>query len=81
MTPFETSPARRGLDELLRSAPHLDVLSVTQSDVWTLVVLGQRSEDESEAWARHNYAIFKRTGAVHGLGHDGAVTDDPVLLP
>jgi hypothetical protein len=27
------------------------------------------------------YAIWKKTGAVHTIGADGAVSDDPVWLP
>jgi hypothetical protein len=76
------SAARRGFDLLLHNAPHLDVLAVEwqRDGPWLLVTLGQRSEgDDVVAWARHRYAVFKRTGAVHGFLADGSVTDDPVL--
>lgn len=46
---------------------------------WLLVYLGQRSDDGFEAWARHDYAIWKRTGAVHLVGADGAVIDPPLI--
>lgn len=50
---------------------------------WLLVELGQPSEsfDEHPAWAVYRYAIWKRTGAVHVVGGDGAVSDDPILTP
>jgi hypothetical protein len=83
---MEPSAARQGLNLLLAStAPVLDVVSVEwqPEGPWILVSLGQRSEtfEEHEAWALHPYAIWKQTGAVHGIGPDGAVTDDPVLVP
>jgi len=80
---FEPSPARRGLDVLLRSLPFFDVIEIEwQADgPWLLVTLGQRSEGDAEAWARHRYAIWKTTGAVHGYNADGSVTDDLVLAP
>lgn len=81
---------RRALDALLARYPDFDLLSVDWqepdgwgsmlSGVWLIVVLGQRSDDGSETWARHSFAIWKTTGAVHGLGHDGAVTDDPLFV-
>lgn len=48
---------------------------------WVLVTLGQPSDsfDELPAWALYNYAIWKRTGAVHVLELDGAVSDDPII--
>jgi hypothetical protein len=80
---FESSPARRGLDLLLAQAPHLDLLKAEwqAEGPWLLVTLGQRSAGVRETWARHRYAIFTNTGAVHGLQQDGAVTDDPILQP
>jgi hypothetical protein len=79
---YDQSPARRGLDRLLAVMPHLDLIRLEwQGDgPWVLIDLGQRSEGEAEAWAIHRYAIFKRTGAVHGMS-GGAVTDDPILMP
>ena len=65
-------------------SPHLDVLHIEwQTDgPWLLVELGQSTvAPEGEVWARHRYAIWKRTGAVHGYEADGSVTDDPVLKP
>jgi hypothetical protein len=83
MTPF-----RRGLDWLLATHPDFDLLDATipgrsigQPSPWLLVVLGQPSEGEQTAYAIHRYAIFKNTGAVHLLGSDGAVSDDPVYVP
>jgi hypothetical protein len=87
-----TSPARRGLDELLKQHPFYDVLEVDwQIDVdeggrrwagpWILVNLGQPSEavETTPAWAVHRFAIWRSTGAVYPIGHDGAVTDDPLI--
>lgn len=50
---------------------------------WVLVEIGQPSEtfDQTPAWATLSYAIFKRTGAIHDIGHDGAVGDDPIWSP
>jgi len=81
---FEPSAARRGLDRLLAVSPHLDVLSIEwQTDgPWLLVELGQPTvAPDGEVWARHRYAIWKTTGAVHGYEADGSVTDDPVMTP
>lgn len=46
---------------------------------WLLVTLGQPSEGENEAYARWEFAIWKRTGAVYRVGLDGAVPDDPII--
>lgn len=46
---------------------------------WLCVDLGQASEGEVEAFAVWRFAILKTTGAVYGIGHDGAVADDPLL--
>jgi len=90
---FEPSPARRGLDALLRTHPHLELVdadwqgwNMPPGDVagpWLLVMLGQPSADGSDNFAIYPFAIFKRTGAVHGYDPDlpGAVTDDPILVP
>jgi hypothetical protein len=80
---FDPSPARRGLDLLLATYPHLDLIELEwQADgPWLLVTLGQESDDEPKVFARHPYAILRSTGAVHGIQHDGAVTDDPILAP
>jgi hypothetical protein len=50
---------------------------------WFLVTLGQPSERYEGGvppppWVRHHFAIWKTTGAVHGVQHDGSVTDDPL---
>ena len=91
MSDFDPSPARRGLDALLRANPALDVVSVDWGprsfedgiDVdapspWLLVELGQRSMGVAEVWARHPYAIWKATGSVYGM-RGGAVDDDPLI--
>ena len=82
------SAARQGLDLLLETYPDFDLLEAEtaweehQLDrPWLLVTLGQRSEGEHPAWARHRFAIWKTTGAVHGLLHDGSVTDDALFAP
>ena len=92
---FAKSPARRGLDWLLELNPHLELLSIEwQIDPsdgrsvarwagpWILVELGQPSENvELEpVFARHRFAIWRATGAVHGMD-GGAVTDDPLFEP
>jgi hypothetical protein len=86
--PFTVTPARRGLDALLARYPMLDLVhadarphptTAEPSDPWLLVTLGQRSEGMSEVYARHEFAIWKNTGAVYIVGHDGAVADDPII--
>lgn len=87
---FEPSLARRGLDLLLAANPHLELVEadwqrpsesgMSVGGPWLLVTLGQRSADGSDAFALHPFAIWKSTGAVHGM-HDGSVTDDPILAP
>jgi len=90
MGAYDVSPARRGLDKLLELHPHFDVVSADAQvptgdneawSPWLLVMLGQRSEGEREAYALYPFAIWKSTGAVHGIGNDGAVTDDPLWTP
>jgi hypothetical protein len=75
---------RRAVDALLSRHPDFDVLVVDWSvgipSPWLIVELGQRSEDGAEVWARHTFAIWKTTGAVHGLQRDGSVTDDPLFI-
>ena len=79
---FERSPARRGLDGLLANVPHLELVAAEwqRGGPWLLVTLGQQSADGADVFALHEYAIWKRTGAVHGV-HAGAVTDDPLFEP
>jgi hypothetical protein len=79
---FSPSLARRGLDRLLETHPHLELVRAEwqESGPWLLVELGQASTNGGPPWAVHPYAIFKRTGAVHGM-IGGAVTDDPILEP
>lgn len=50
---------------------------------WVLVALGQPSEafEQSPAWARWQFAIWKPTGALYRVGVDGAVPDDPLWTP
>jgi hypothetical protein len=85
---FDPTPARRGLDLLLSRCPHLDLVKadadydpspLTPTNAWLLVTLGQRSEGMAEVYALHDYAIWKNTGAVHGVGRDGAVSDNPIM--
>jgi hypothetical protein len=75
------SLARIGLERLLEMYGTFDVLEVDWQDngPWVLVTLGQPSSDGVDAHARHHFAIWKSTGAVHGIEHDGAVTDEPLL--
>jgi hypothetical protein len=79
---------RRAVDRLLALFPDFDLLEVdwqlpnaSQADPgpWLVVTLGQRSDDGGHAWARRRYAIWKLTGAVHGIGANGAVIDPPVI--
>jgi hypothetical protein len=92
----EPSPARRGLDALLARFPTYDLLALDWDpgrpmpgrragdlnvNPWLIVDLGQRSDGGTEAWAASKFAIWKSTGAVHTLGADGAVSDDPILTP
>jgi hypothetical protein len=87
---FDKSPARRGLDKLLELHPHLELVEAdwqredhhNVAGPWLLVTLGQRSADGSEAFALYPFAIWKLTGAVHGMeGPKGPVTDDPLWTP
>lgn len=77
-----SSKAREGFDWLTRSMPMLDVLSVEwqEDGPWVLVTLGQPSERNPEVFARYPYAIWKHTGAVHGMNM-GAVIDPPLFKP
>jgi hypothetical protein len=84
-----TKPTRErlALDRLLAIYRTFDVLHVDwqlpsetgSAGPWLLVELGQRSDNGVEAWARHRFAIWKATGATHGVGSDGAVLDPPLL--
>lgn len=90
---IEPTLMRRTLDELLRRYPFFDLvevdwqLAIEDDDEvarpfvgpWLLVTLGQPSMLGGPPWAKHHFAIFKTTGAVHGLQHDGSVTDDPLF--
>jgi hypothetical protein len=87
---FDPSPARRGLDALLLRYPFFDVLKVERGNwnpevsqvtaAWILVTLGQPSENEIEAFARWEFAIWKNTGAVYAMaGPAGPVSDDPII--
>jgi hypothetical protein len=74
------SLARIGLDRLLEMYSTFNLISAEWQGggPWLLVSLGQ-SSDNGDAHAVHHFAIFKRTGAVHGVQHDGSVTDEPLL--
>jgi hypothetical protein len=84
MTP---TTERRALNTLLALFPDRDLLAVNwqspnlgrEAGPWLLVSLGQRSENGNEAWARSEYAIWKRTGAIHLIDADGAVIDPPFI--
>lgn len=85
MSVFVKSPARVGLDWLLATHAHLELLMAEwQHDgPWLLVTLGQRGETPLDlpdhyVFARQRFAIFKRTGAVHGMDR-GAVIDPPLF--
>ena len=85
MSTFTASQGRLGLDRLLAHYPMFDVLRVAwmpgEGSPWLLVDLGQPSAGEVEAWAVHRFAIWKRTGAVHTLDREGAVSDGPIIEP
>lgn len=80
---------RKGLDALLEMHPDWDLLGLDWqligdgigSGPWLLVQMGQRSDDGAEASARHQYAIWKRTGALHLVDSHGAVIDPPIYRP
>jgi hypothetical protein len=75
------SLARIGLDRLLGMySTHNLIMAEWQGDgPWLLVSLGHQGAGDPDAHAVHHFAIFKRTGAVHGIQHDGSVTDEPLL--
>jgi hypothetical protein len=89
----EPTTERQALDLLLRLHPFYDLIEIDWQlalddegeevrpfvGPWLLVTLGQRSDDGGPIWARHHFAIWKATGAVHGLQEDGSVTDDPLF--
>lgn len=92
---LHNSPARRGLEWLLGRHPGFEVLlvdygrsrlelelgnGITPAEAWIRVELGQPSDDGLGAFAVHPYAIWKNTGAVHGI-RDGAVIDPPLWQP
>lgn len=86
---IDPTTERRALDALLARFPFFDLLRVEWQlgqelgwdppGPWVLVDLGQRSDDRAEAWAVHHFAIWKRTGAVHGVDAEGAVIDPPLI--
>lgn len=82
MPHFDVSPARHGLDWLLEQHPHLELLEAKWiGGPWLTVTLGQRSDTDDDVFARWSFAIWKRTGAVHGVQALGDVTDDPLYVP
>ena len=80
---MDSSPARRGLDLLLARYPMLDLVTAEwQADgPWLLVTLGQQSAGGGPPFALYPFAIWRSTGAVHGIQHDGAVIDDALYVP
>lgn len=89
----EPSPARRGLDRLLTVLPFREIEFVA-GDAIDLAFLdnAHRNVDYvgpplDNPWlvvqfvGGDRYAIWKATGAVHRVGPDGAVDDDPILTP
>jgi hypothetical protein len=77
------SLVRQALDALMRAYPMFDLVAIEWPDLdgpWVLVSLGQPSEGDTLAWARWEFAIWQRTGAIH-LMQNGAVSDEPVLVP
>jgi hypothetical protein len=86
---FTPSLVRQALDELLRAYPMFDLVSVDwQIDPqtrdwrgpWVRVGLGQPGEGDVPAWAVHSFAIWRTTGAIHGVWADGSVTDDVLFV-
>lgn len=75
----ERSLVREALDEVMRRHPFHDVARVWHDPQgeppWATVELRR---DYGEAL---NYAIWKRTGALHLFLESGAVSDDPVWTP
>ena len=83
---IEPTVERQAFNALLARYPAFDVLNVDwmidrdRGGTWLLVELGQPSEGLGDVWARHRFAIFRRTGAIHGLQIDGSVTDDALPI-
>lgn len=86
---IKESLVREGLDLLLDRYPLFDVVRVEWQraapgelfNQWVLVDLGQRGESSAEAFAIWPFAIWKTTGAVYSIDANGAVSDDPILVP
>jgi hypothetical protein len=76
------SLVRQALDALMRAYPMFDLVAIewTPDGPWVLVSLGQPSEGDTLAWGRWEFAIWRRTGAIH-LMQNGAVSDEPALVP
>lgn len=70
----DTSWERKGLDMLLATYPEADLIVVSRTDPWVSVdlMLGNY---------RRSFAIWRNTGCVYEVGSDGAVIDDPILIP
>lgn len=88
----EPSLARKGLDALLRLFPGREVQAIDSQPERPLLaeVIETGSIEELTVlaggpWVRvwfvggAEFAIWKRTGAVYQVGHDGAVMDDPII--
>lgn len=66
---------RKGFDLLMAAHPDADLLAVKPTMVWLCVDLLAANGPKME------FAIWRETGCVYRTGKDGAVHDDPFLVP
>lgn len=70
-----TSWVRKGFDLLMAAHPDADLLAVKPTMVWLCVDLLAANGPKME------FAIWRETGCVYHVDADGAVDDDPFLVP
>jgi hypothetical protein len=89
---FEPSLARRGIDALLALFPWREIQAIDSQPERPLLATDVTTGEVSELtrfaagpWVLvtfvggSEFAIWKRTGTVYYVGHDGAVDEDPFI--
>jgi hypothetical protein len=54
------------------------ILNATADELATIATRATEDEDEPTAYAVERYALWRKTLAVHRIGDDGAVEDEPI---